>query len=32
MVFDPMKEIPTFSQYKIGKEVNECSGATRISK
>ena len=21
--FDPMNEIPTFSQYKIGKEVNE---------
>jgi len=24
--FDPMNEIPTFSQYKIGKEVNETVG------
>ena len=24
--FDPMNEIPTFSQYKIGKEVNETIG------
>jgi len=24
--FDPMNEIPTFSQYKIGKEVNEAVG------
>jgi hypothetical protein len=24
--FDPMNEIPTFSQYKMGKEVNEAMG------